>query len=98
MGADGRCGCDALPGRWRKGKLQEKARPAVGTGLEGIIQLSDASLQTNGVDPAFVGDINGRKRSRILYKRRIRQVISRWPAILTLWLCTRRRMRVFVRI
>ena len=85
-------------GALAQGKLQEKARPAVGTGLEGIIQLSDASLQTNGVDPAFVGDISEAQQSGILYKRRIRQVISRWPAILTLWLCTRRRMRVFVRI
>lgn len=64
-------------GALAQGKLQEKARPAVGTGLEGIIQLSDASLQTNGVDPAFVGDISEAQQSGILYKRRIRQVISK---------------------
>lgn len=64
-------------GALAQGKLREKARPAVGTGLEGIIQLSDASLQTNGVDPAFVGDISEAQQSGILYKRRIRQVISK---------------------
>jgi hypothetical protein len=60
------------------GKIQEKARGAVPTGLENIITLSDAAISSNGVDPAFLGNIEKEDQSGILYKRRIRQVISKF--------------------
>lgn len=59
-------------------KIQDKARPAVPTGLENIINLSDANISANGVDPAFLGDIGKEDQSGILYKRRLRQVISKF--------------------
>ncbi len=60
------------------GKIQDKARPAVPTGLENIIQLSEANISANGVDPSFLGDISKEDVSGILYKRRIRQVIAKF--------------------
>lgn len=63
------------------GKIMEKARPAVPTGLESIITLSDTAIASNGVDPAFLGQANDNETG-ILYKRRIRQIISKmwWVA------------------
>lgn len=58
------------------GKIMDKARPALPTGIDTIINLSDASLQQNGVDPSMLGDTSGQE-SGILYKRRIRQAISK---------------------
>ena len=60
------------------GKIQDKARPAVPTGLENIITLSEQNISANGVDPAFLGDIGKEDQSGILFKRRIRQVISKF--------------------
>lgn len=60
------------------GKIQDKARPAVPTGLENIITLSEANIAANGVDPSFLGDISKEDTSGILYKRRIRQVIAKF--------------------
>lgn len=65
------------PGALGQGKIQDKARPAVPTGLDGIIALCDANMQKNGVDPSFVGDIGDVQQSGVLYKRRIRQAISK---------------------
>lgn len=58
------------------GRIQEKARAALPTGLENVIQLSDSALSQIGVDPAFLGNIS-EEQSGVLYKRRIRQVISK---------------------
>ncbi len=60
------------------GKILEKTKGALPTGLEGIIQLADANISANGVDPAFLGDIGKEDQSGLLYKRRIRQVISKF--------------------
>lgn len=60
------------------GKIQEKTKGALPTGLEGIIQLADANISANGVDPSFLGDISKEDQSGLLYKRRIRQVISKF--------------------
>ena len=62
-------------------KILQKAQGAVPTGLENIIQLSDAAIAANGVDPAFLGATNDNETG-ILYKRRIRQIISKmwWVA------------------
>lgn len=63
------------------GKIQAKAAPAMPTGIENIITLSDAAISANGVDPAFLGQANDQETG-ILYKRRIRQIISKmwWVA------------------
>lgn len=58
------------------GKIQEKAKSAVPTGLENIITLSEKAIFDNGVDPAFLGQANAQETG-ILYKRRIRQIISK---------------------
>lgn len=70
-----------LPGSLAAGKIQDKARPAMPTGLENILTLCDQTLQQNGVDPAFLGQTNP-DETGILYKRRIRQIISKmwWVA------------------
>lgn len=60
------------------GKIQEKGKGALPTGLENIISLADQSISKNGVDPAFLGDITKDDQSGVLYKRRIRQVISKF--------------------
>lgn len=59
------------------GKIQEKTRPAVPTGLENIITLSDSAIAANGVDPAFQGQTNANETG-ILYKRRIKQILSKF--------------------
>lgn len=58
------------------GKIQQKTQAAMPNGIDTIITLSDAAISANGVDPAFLGDITGQE-SGVLYKRRIRQVISK---------------------
>lgn len=58
-------------------KIMQKAQGALPTGLENIIQLTAMSISENGVDPAFLGKIPDGQESGILYKRRIRQVISK---------------------
>lgn len=58
------------------GQIQEKARAAVPTGLENIITLSASQISSAGVDPAFLGNLQD-EQSGVLYKRRIRQVISK---------------------
>ena len=69
------------PGAISGQKIMQKAQGAVPTGLENIIQLSDAAISSNGVDPAFLGQTNDNETG-ILYKRRIRQIISKmwWVA------------------
>jgi hypothetical protein len=59
-------------------KIQEKTKAALPTGLDSIIALADQSLAKNGVDPSFMGDLNREDQSGVLYKRRIRQVISKF--------------------
>ena len=60
-----------------QGKVQPKAQPALPTGLESIVTLSEQAITKNGVDPAFMGSLEREDQSGILYKRRIRQVISK---------------------
>lgn len=59
------------------GKIMQKTQGALPTGLENIIQLSDAAISQAGVDPAFLGAMDREDQSGILYKRRIRQIISK---------------------
>jgi hypothetical protein len=58
------------------GKFMEKAKAALPTGLEGVIQLTAQAITSAGVDPAFFGEA-ANQESGVLYKRRIRQVISK---------------------
>lgn len=59
------------------GKIMPKGQNIPTTGLEGIITLSDVSIaDASGVDKAFLGGGVERVESGILYRRRIRQVIS----------------------
>lgn len=60
------------------GKIQQKTQGALPTGLENILTLADANIAANGVDPSFLGDISKEDQSGLLYKRRIRQVISKF--------------------
>ena len=64
------------PGAIAQGKFQEKAKGALPTGLESVIQLTAQAITQNGVDPAFLGEA-GAQESGVLFKRRIRQVISK---------------------
>lgn len=66
-----------VSGALAQGKIQEKSRAALPTGLEGVIQLADANISANGVDPSFLGNTDRDDMSGILFKRRIRQVISK---------------------
>lgn len=66
------------PGAISGSKIQDKARPALPTGLESLLTLTDQAVTYNGVDPSFVGDISDAQQSGILFKRRIRQVISKF--------------------
>lgn len=58
------------------GKIQEKAKSALPTGLQDIVTLSEKAIFDNGVDPAFLGEANAQETG-ILFKRRIRQIISK---------------------
>lgn len=58
-------------------KILQKTQAALPTGLENIITLSAQAIAENGVDPAFLGKIPDGQESGILYKRRIRQVVSK---------------------
>lgn len=64
-------------GALSQGRIQEKKSPAIPTGLENIISLSEIAISNAGVDPAMMGSIDKQEQSGILYKRRIRQVISK---------------------
>lgn len=59
------------------GRIQEKTRPALPTGLEGIVTLADSVIAANGVDPAFQGQTNANETG-VLYKRRIKQILSKF--------------------
>jgi hypothetical protein len=65
------------PGAIAGQKILQKAQPALPTGLDSIIQLSDQAVSSAGVDPSFLGANMDDGQSGILYKRRIRQVISK---------------------
>jgi hypothetical protein len=70
--------CVVNSGAIGQSKIMQKAQAALPTGLDNIIALANDSINKNGVDPAFMGDISREDQSGVLYKRRIRQVISRF--------------------
>lgn len=68
------------PGALMAGKIQEKTKGALPTGLEGIIQLAEANITQNGVDPAFLGANDTNDQSGVMYKRRVRQVAGKFAS------------------
>ena len=64
-------------GTLANGRIQEKTRPALPTGLENVVTLADSVISANGVDPAFQGETNANETG-ILYKRRIKQILSKF--------------------
>ncbi len=58
--------------------IMPKAQPAMNTGLADILQIAEQNISQNGVDPAFMGDITKQDTSGVLYKRVVRQIISKF--------------------
>lgn len=59
------------------GRVQEKARAAVPTGLENVITLTDSAVaDSSGIDRAFLGAREDAQESGIMYRRRIKQVVT----------------------
>ena len=60
-----------------QGRVQEKARAQVPTGLEGFINLADAAIaDVSGIDRSFLGAREATQESGIMYRRRIKQIIT----------------------
>lgn len=65
------------PGALSGGKIQEKAKPQMNTGYEGIIQESAAALPAvTGVDESFFGAIGGGNETAMLQRQRIKQATT----------------------
>ena len=59
------------------GRVQEKARAQVPTGLESLITLTDGAVaDSSGIDRSFLGASEASQESGIMYRRRIKQVVS----------------------
>lgn len=65
-------------GALQQQRIMEKTRPALSTGLEGIMQVSEQNISQNGVPDSFMGEIGKADDSGLLFKRRIRQVIAKF--------------------
>lgn len=64
-------------GALTKCQIQPKDKPLTDSGLSNLIQLTDAAISdTSGVDPSFLGSAENKQETGILFKRRIRQIIS----------------------
>lgn len=58
-------------------KIMPKGQNVPTTGLEGILTLTDASIaDASGVDKSFLGSNENKQETGILFRRRIRQVVS----------------------
>ena len=65
------------PGALAGEKIQPKKVPQSATGYEQIIQLANSDIQdVTGIDKAFLGSSENKQETGVLYKRRIRQVVS----------------------
>lgn len=59
------------------GKIQDKARAALPTGLDGIVNLSDQAMtDVNGIDPSFMGSREFANDTVSFQRQRIKQVMS----------------------
>lgn len=58
-------------------KIKPKKEPQPTTGYEGIASMMSADIQdVTGIDKAFLGSAENKQETGVLYKRRIRQVVS----------------------
>lgn len=58
-------------------KIQPKKEPFAPTGYENIVQYMSTDIQdVTGIDKAFLGSSENKQETGVLYKRRIRQVVS----------------------
>lgn len=58
-------------------KIKAKREGYAPTGYENIIELTDKSIvDANGIDKAFLGSTDSKDETGILFKRRIKQVVS----------------------
>lgn len=65
------------PGALSGGKIQPKKEPFSPTGYENIVQYMGTDIQdVTGIDKAFLGSSENKQETGVLYKRRIRQVVS----------------------
>jgi hypothetical protein len=65
------------PGAISGEKIQSKKEPQATTGYEQIIQLAAGYTQdVNGFDKTFFGSVESKQETGVLFKRRIRQIIS----------------------
>jgi hypothetical protein len=65
------------PGALMNGKIQSKAKPAVPTGLDSIISLSDGAIaDVTGIDPSFLGSREFKQDTADFHRRRVKQVMS----------------------
>lgn len=65
------------PGAISGQKIEPKKSPQAATGYEQIIQLASGDIQdVTGIDKAFLGSAENKQETGVLYKRRIRQVVS----------------------
>jgi hypothetical protein len=60
------------------GTIMPKAQPQMNTGITEILGLAEQNISQNGVDPAFMGDVTRADTSGVLYKRMVRQIISKF--------------------
>lgn len=65
------------PGAISGQKIQTKKEPHSVTGYESIVQMMGSDIQdVTGIDKAFLGSSENKQETGVLYKRRIRQVVS----------------------
>lgn len=58
-------------------RIQEKGRATVPTGLENVITLTDSAVaDASGIDRSFLGAREDAQESGVMYRRRIRQVVT----------------------
>lgn len=58
-------------------RIQPKGTPVPTTGLDGVLALTDASIaDAAGVDKSFLGSNENKQETGILFRRRLRQVVS----------------------
>lgn len=59
------------------GKIQDKARPHMESGYEGVLQVTDKSINdVTGIDPVLFGVTGGGNETAMLQRQRIKQVVT----------------------
>lgn len=86
-----------------KGMIQPKGQNIPTTGLDNILVLTDASIaDAAGVDKSFLGSNENKQETGILFRRRIRQVVSTlakyFDSITLYQKCNARLMMDYIRV